>query len=70
MGNKDLEAADNLCKGYRSIVSPILDSLYVVHEDHIILLLALVVDLRLVSVSTSHGDGVDRGVVIEIAEGL
>lgn len=68
MGDEDLEATDDLCEGYGSIVLPILDSFHVVHKDNIVLLLALVVDFGLMSVSTSHGDGVDKGMAIDISE--
>ena len=59
MGNKDLEATDNLCQRDRFVLPPILDSLHVVHEDDIVLLLTLVVNFGLVSVPTGHDDDDD-----------
>ena len=58
MGDEDLEATDNLCQRNRSIVLPVLNSFHVVHEDNIVLLLALVVDLGLLTIPTSHSDDV------------
>jgi hypothetical protein len=52
--DKDLEAADDLGDGSRAIVLPLLDGRDVVNEDDKVLVLALVVDLGLLGVSTWH----------------
>ena len=54
MSDKNLEAADDLRQRDRSIILPLLDCLHVVDEDDKVVLLALVVHLRLVSVSARH----------------
>lgn len=54
VGNQDLETADDLGKGNAGVLLPLLDSLAAVDEDNEVLGLALVVDLGLSSVATSH----------------
>ena len=68
MGDKDLETTDYLRQGNRSVVLPVLHGLHVIHENNIILLLALVVDFGLVNVSASHDD--ELGVCSCIRYGL
>lgn len=55
VGNKYLKAADNLCERDSPVVFPFFHRLDVVNVDYKILLLALVVDFGLLSVSTRHG---------------
>lgn len=56
VGNQDLETADNLCEGNAGVLLPVLESLGAVDEDNEVFGLALVVDLGLLSVATSHVD--------------
>ena len=54
MSDEDFETAHNLSKWDRPITLPLLHRLNVINVDDKILLLALVVDLTLGSVSTRH----------------
>lgn len=54
MSDEDLETADNLSKRDGPISLPLLYRLNVINVDDKIFLLALVVDLRLLSISTRH----------------
>ena len=60
MGDEYLEAIHHLDEGDRFVCLPVLHSLSVFNEDDKILVLALVVDLRLSTVSTRHGGNVVR----------
>lgn len=57
VSNKDLKATDNMRQGNRTIVLPILYGFYIVNVDDKVLLLALVVNFGLGSVSASHRSG-------------
>lgn len=61
MSDEDLEAADDLGEGHALVLLPVVDSLDAVGEDDEVVLVALVVDLDLGSVS-AHVDGVLVGV--------
>ncbi len=54
MRDEDLEAVDDLGERYRSILPPVVYRLKIVHEDHEVLFLALVMHLGIHGVSTSH----------------
>lgn len=56
VGDEDLEATDNLCERNAGVLLPLLNGLNAVNEDNKVLGLALVVDLSLSSVATSHDD--------------
>lgn len=56
VGDQDLKAADNLGERNAGVLLPLLDSFCAVNEDDEVLGLALVVDLGLLSVATSHVD--------------
>lgn len=57
MSDEDLEAADDLGEGHTLVLLPVVDGLDAVGEDDKVVLVALVVDLDLGSVS-AHVDGV------------
>ena len=57
MCHEDLKAANDLGQWDRSVALPVLDSSDVVHEDHEVLVFALVVAFRLGSVSARHFGG-------------
>lgn len=59
--DEDLEAADDLGEGHALVLLPVVDGLDAVGEDDKVVLVALVVDLDLGSVS-AHVDGVLMGV--------
>lgn len=52
--DEDFEAADDLRKGDRAVVLPVLDGLHVVDHDYEVFVLALVVDFGLGGVSAGH----------------
>jgi len=54
MGYEDLKATDNLCQRDRAVILPFLYGFDIVYVDNEILLLALVVDFGLRSVSARH----------------
>lgn len=56
MRDKNFPASDDLRKGDTAVLLPVLHSLRVVHEDNEVIVLALVVDLGLGTVSTRHDD--------------
>ena len=56
MGHEYFEAIHNLYKRNRLVCFPVLHSLSVFDEDYKILILALVVNLGLGTVSTRHSD--------------
>lgn len=51
---EDLPTVHHLGEGYARILLPVLDSLCALDKDDIVVMLALVVDLDLFSVSASH----------------
>ena len=60
MGDEDLEAVDDLGKGNAPVLLPVLNSLSVLGEDNEVVVVALVVDSDLGSVS-AHVDVCWRG---------
>lgn len=54
MGDENLEAADDLGEWNGTIALPRLNGLAAINEDHKVVVLAVVMDLGLGSVSTSH----------------
>jgi len=57
VSDEDLEAVHNLCERNCLVALPVADCLGTLGEDDIVLLVSLVVDLGLGSVSTSHFEG-------------
>lgn len=57
MGDEDLEAINDLGERDSLVTLPVADCLGALGEDDIVVLLALVVNLGLGSVSTSHLEG-------------
>lgn len=55
VGNKDLESLDDLGKRNALVALPVAGGLEVVDKDDEVLVLALVVDLGLLSLAASHG---------------
>ena len=60
MGDKDLEAVNDLGKGNAPVLLPVLNSLATLSEDNEVVAVALVVDSNLGSVS-AHVDVCGRG---------
>jgi hypothetical protein len=54
VGDEDLEGVDNVCQWNTLVRLPVLQGLSIVNEDDEVVLLALVVDLDLLSFTASH----------------
>lgn len=57
MRHEDLEGRDEVCESDGLVLSPLLEGVDVINEDEEVVLLALEMDLGLLSSAANHFDG-------------